>query len=147
MNEHEIQTLAAKIRQFIGELTPEEQEQVRAMQMRSDDVSGLMSSPLWDKAREAAGALTPEETEQLVRLLERTGVTAPTDDAGNVQGFRMAAYEEDDGWKGKPGTNPNGVGKGGTPILGPVLGFLFIVGSIMPGVGLVADYHAEPSQD
>jgi hypothetical protein len=137
LNEHKNQTLEAKIRRFAGELTPEEQEQLRAIQAQPRDVTGLMSSSLWDKAQQVAGMLTTEEEAALRHMLARAGVTTAGSDEAEAQGFRMAAYEDEWGYKGKPGTGgasgwQSGVGGGGN-LVGGIKGILGDLG----GAGII----------
>jgi hypothetical protein len=132
-------SLEAKLRQFADGLTAEEQAQVRALQ--TNDVTGMLAPSLRDKAQQVADTLTPEEQAQVHLLVERTGVAAPATDEADVEGHRAAHYEDDDGWKGKPGTNPNGVGKGGNS-LGQLAGWglmgLIAIGTVLyPGARIV----------
>jgi hypothetical protein len=104
--------------------------------MRMQDVTGMLSPSLWDKAQAAVEALTPAEAAELGRVLERLGAAAAGGDEADAKGFRAAEYEDEYGWKGPPGTNPNFVGKGGNGF-GPAAAFLFVIGAILPGVVLV----------
>lgn len=128
MNEHDLPTLKFKLQQFASDLTPEEWAEVR--QIQANDVTGMMSPVLRDKAQHVAGALTPEEQAHLRLILE----------GADVEGFAAAVFEDADGWKGRPGTNPSlqpaSAGGGG---IDPVsLSFLAIVtiGAVLtPGPG------------
>jgi hypothetical protein len=137
MNEHEFRALEAKLRQLADNLTPAEQEQVRTIQ--TDDVAGMLSPALLDKAQQTAGTLTPEETAQLSLLLEHAGLASVMGDGADTQGFEMAEYEDNDaGSKGRPGTSSRyqGGSSSGSGLLGPAillgLGFVF-GGANLPG--------------
>jgi hypothetical protein len=144
MNEHEIQSLEGKLRQFASELTPEEQEQLRAIRTQMQDVTGMLSSSLWDKAQATVEALTPEEAAALSRVLGRSGVTAAGSDAAEVTGYAIAEYEDAYGYKGKIGTGgesapPVGSGASLGQLAGyGVAGLLVITTVLYPG-GRIAE--------
>jgi hypothetical protein len=49
-------------------------------------------------------ALTPEAQDEVHRMRAGATVAAPIDDAADVAGFRAAEYEDEFGYKGRPGT-------------------------------------------
>jgi hypothetical protein len=97
-------SLETKLQQFVVGLTPEEAEQLGAIQ--GDDVTGMLSPSLRDKVQQVAEELTPEEQEQLRLLLARADVAAATGAEADTQGFAKPLYEGDHGYKGRPGTDP-----------------------------------------
>jgi hypothetical protein len=124
-------SLEAKLRQFAEALAPEEVTRLRETQ--KDDVTGMLSPSLRDKAQQVAGALSPEEQEQLYHLLERAGVAATVGGEADTQGYMKAMYEDDLGYKGKPGTDPTQQQTGGHDLL-PLL----VVGGLIAWHGIGA---------
>lgn len=90
----DLESVIAKLRAFVDGLTPEETEQVRALQ--TEDVTGVLAPSLLEKAQRAADTLTPEEEAHLYELLRES----------DTAGYMKAQYESDYGWKGPPGANP-----------------------------------------
>jgi hypothetical protein len=69
------------------------------------DPDAMMPS-LQAKLEQFADALTPEEWEHLRLLVQRAGAGAAGGEPADVTGYRKAEYEDTDGYKGRPGTNP-----------------------------------------
>ena len=65
-----------------------------------------MMPSLQAKLEQLADGLTPEEWEHLRLLVPRAGTGAADGEATDVAGYRKAEYEDTDGYKGRPGTNP-----------------------------------------
>lgn len=104
-------SLEPKLRQFAYRSEPEEQAHLRAMQ--TDDVAGMFSASLQDKAQRVTDGLTAEEAAQLRLPLQRAGGSAAASHAasGDAQGYlvvnaiidvsiglRAPAVQKDTGW-------------------------------------------------
>lgn len=121
-------SLEAKLRQLAGELTPEDEAQLRAMGMMAS--ADELSQSMQVKFRQCAAALTRDEATQL-RLLSEF-ISGSTDDTA---GFMIALYEGDPGNKGRSGQV--GLPAGGDPasilggaainlatLISPLIGFI-----------------------
>jgi hypothetical protein len=136
MNDRMVRTL----QRFADGLTPEERAELRAM--RTDDVAGLRSSSLWDKARQVADDLAPEDLEMLRRLLADAGVVAAIDDEADTTGYRESLYDgagEQYLWKGPPGTSPYDRPNAGGSIGGAAVLFLTFLTGVMGPIMLIND--------
>jgi hypothetical protein len=143
MNKHEIQSLGDKLRQFAGELTPEEQEQLRTIRMRMQDVTGMLSPSLWDKAQAAVEALTPAEAAELSRVLGGAVGAAAGSDVAEVTGYAIAEYEDAYGYKGKIGTGGESAPPAGSGLaLGQLAGYgvagLLVIATVLYPGGRIA---------
>jgi len=81
-------SLRAKVRDFIGGLTPDEQVQLRSTQMETD--TRAISPSLRAKAQQVADDLTPEEWADLGLLVEPAGVGAAAGENTDAQGHMIA---------------------------------------------------------
>jgi hypothetical protein len=133
-------SLETKLRQFVDGLTPEEAEQLRAI--HGDDVTGMLSPSLQDKAHQVAATFTSEEQVQLSILLARAGVGVATGEEADTQGYMRAMYEDDLGYKGKPGTDPTQQQTGGSNLF-PIVA---AGGLILLGLGTSGAAHAAASE-
>ncbi|MGH2584156.1 MAG: hypothetical protein ACRDJE_04520 [Dehalococcoidia bacterium] len=118
MNEQASQTLEEKLQRFAESLTPEETAQLYRMQ--TDDVTGMLSMSLWDKAEAAFEQLTSEERAVLHRLLEEWGSAEgrEADTAGHMVDL-YGIYEPGKKGRPRPGEQP-GSSNGGA-VLAAVL--------------------------
>lgn len=58
-------------------------------------------------------------------IIVKKGDYLPLDDEADAHGYQVAEYEDEFGYKGRPGTNPAYVAQGGVPL--PNLGAVLIV--------------------
>jgi hypothetical protein len=118
------QSLEAKLHEFAAGLTAEEMAQVRGFLMELD--RGLTPT-VRAKARQFVRNLTPDEAAQVAQVAQRAAADPALDGQADAQGYAAAAYEDEYGYKGRPGTNPMNAGGGSSA---DRWGFAVVIGSI-----------------
>jgi hypothetical protein len=132
-------SLRVKLQRLAGELTEEEQAHVRAMV--AEDVTGALTPSLRATLERCAAELTTDEQAHLAELV---GVAMFAGDGTDTDtaGHRAASYEDEDGWKGKPGTSPWNKAEGGVPL--PNLGAVLIAGFGVVWGGVISTQPEPP---
>jgi hypothetical protein len=126
-------SLEAKLRQLVGELTPREESQLRAMDL--DTGTDALSPSLRGKFQQCVAALTRDEAAQVSLLSRFVG-----GDTNDTVGYRIALYEGDPGKKGRPQSGIPADAAGSSAISGP----LFWLALVVLGSGVQAYGHATP---
>jgi hypothetical protein len=129
------QTLEAKLQEFGAGLTDEESAQMRGFLM---EIGRGLPPSVQAKARRFIRNLTTEEAAELAQAAQHAAVDGALDAEADAQGYRAAAYEDEYGYKGRPGTNPmnaggsSGVDRWGFALVFGSIGAL-LIGGILGG--------------
>lgn len=118
MNTTTEHTLQTKLRRFAEDLTPEEAQLLRVM--RAGGTIEMLSPSLAAKAEQAAAALTPDEQAHLSLLVQQAGGSAATDEAADVEGYRIKLDQVQPILDGGGGESPFGLGRFALGVLGVV---------------------------
>jgi hypothetical protein len=135
MTEHETLTLRVKLQRFVSELTPEELAYLRSSPPEAGP--GDLPPALEAKAERAVQGLTPEEDAQLQHLVQE----AVAGGAADTQGHMRTLYEGDQGWKGRPGTDPTLNRPGGSNLSGRGARFVQNLKFVFGGIGEEVGNH------
>jgi hypothetical protein len=115
-------SLGTKLRDLVAGLTAEEEVQLHSMRVESGAAD--LSPSLRAKLQQAADRLTPEERSQVRDLVRRAAVDPMLGIEADTTGHAVAVYEDEYGYKGRPGTNPAYMAQGGVSL--PNLGFVLL---------------------